>query len=178
MKKNLLLVLSLSAIILLTGCKQAEPVAEPNQPLDQDEVNTNVDDEQIDQDHSEWVKTSLTTDDLKHIEETLPPLSYEYETYDMNTQSIVNDGNYKVAEWENPVFSIPEYSSMVDREVTNSWIEDDMIYTLATITLDDGSSLDVLYVNEPDTLFCRAIEVINGGQTTLYSNFVYAADVE
>jgi hypothetical protein len=53
-----------------------------------------------------------------------------------------------------------------------------MIYTLATITLDDGSSLDVLYVNEPDTLFCRAIEVINGGQTTLYSNFVYAADVE
>ena len=26
MKKNLLLVLSLSAIILLTGCKQAEPV--------------------------------------------------------------------------------------------------------------------------------------------------------
>jgi len=178
MKKNLLLVLSLSAIILLTGCKQAEPVDESNQPLDQDEVTTNVDDEQIDQDHPEWTKTSLTTDDLKHIEETLPPLSYVYETYDMKAQSIVNSGSYEVAEWENPVFSIPEYSSMVDREVTNSWIEDDMIYTLATITLDDGSSLDVLYVNEPDTLFCRAIEVINGGQTTLYSNFVYAADVE
>ena len=178
MKKNLLLVLSLSAIILLTGCKQAEPVDESNQPLDQDEVTTNVDDEQIDQDHPEWTKTSLTTDDLKHIEETLPPLSYVYETYDMKAQSIVNSGSYEVAEWENPVFSIPEYSSMVDREVTNSWIEDDMIYTLATITLNDGSSLDVLYVNEPDTLFCRAIEVINGGQTTLYSNFVYAADVE
>jgi hypothetical protein len=53
-----------------------------------------------------------------------------------------------------------------------------MIYTLTNITLESGDSLQVLYVNEPDTLFCRAISVQNGNLNTLYSNFVYNADVE
>jgi hypothetical protein len=53
-----------------------------------------------------------------------------------------------------------------------------MIYTLTDITLDDGNKLQVLYVNEPDTLFCRAISIQNGDLSTLYSNFVYDADIE
>jgi len=176
MKKNLLLVLGLSAI-LLAGCGQTEPVDESNQPLDQDEIAANAND-QTENNHPEWVKTSLTVEDLEQIEQTLPPLSYVYETYDMQAQTIANSGSYEVAEWETPVFSIPEYETMVSREVTNSWIEDDMIYTLTDITLEDGSVLQVLYVNEPDTLFCRAISVQNGDLNTLYSDFVYAADVE
>jgi hypothetical protein len=65
---------------------------------------------------------------------------------------------------------------MTNREVISSSIEDDMIYTVAKITLEDGNVLDVLYVNEPDTLFCRAISIQNGLKSTLYSNFVYDAD--
>ena len=83
-----------------------------------------------------------------------------------------------VAEGEEPVFMIPEYATMANREVISSGIEDDMIYTLTKITLQDGTELNVLYVNEPDTLFCRAISVENGNQTTLYTNFVYDADLE
>jgi hypothetical protein len=67
---------------------------------------------------------------------------------------------------------------MADREVTSSGIEDDMIYTLTKLTLQDGTERIVLYVNEPDTLFCRAISVANGNLYTLYSNFVYSADIE
>jgi hypothetical protein len=67
---------------------------------------------------------------------------------------------------------------MVSREVTSSGIEDDMIYTLTNITLEDGNVLHVLYVNEPDTLFYRAISIQNENLTTLYSNFVYAADLQ
>ncbi len=174
MKKNLLLMLYLSVIVLLAGCGQNEPIENQDQIPDQGEIATDT----VDQDHPERVKTSLTVADLEHIEETLPPLSYAYETYDMQAQTITNSGNYKVAEWEDPVFSIPEYEHMVSREVTNSWIEDDMIYTLTDITLDDGNKLQVLYVNEPDTLFCRAISIQNGDLSTLYSNFVYDADIE
>jgi hypothetical protein len=50
---------------------------------------------------------------------------------------------------------------MADREVISSGIEDDMIYTMTKLTLQDGTELKVLYVNEPDTLFCRAISVEN-----------------
>jgi len=177
MKKNLLLVLGLSTIVLLAGCGEKDSNDEAAQTPDQNVVTTDTD-EQTGEAHPEWTKTSLSVDDLKHIEETLPPLSYVYETYDMQSQSIVNSGSYQVAEWENPVFSIPEYDHMVNREVTNSGIEDDMIYTLTDITLDDGNKLQVLYVNEPDTLFCRAISIQNGDLNTLYSNFVYSADVE
>lgn len=174
MKKNLILMLGLASIVLLAGCGKNEPVEESEQIPDQGEINANT----VDQDHLDWTKTSLTIADLEHIEETLPPLSYIYETYDMNSQSVVNSGSYKVAEWEEPVFFIPEYATMADREVTSSGIEDDMIYTMTKLTLQDGTELNVLYVNEPDTLFCRAISVENWSQTTLYTDFVYDADIQ
>jgi hypothetical protein len=98
MKKNLMLVLGLASIVLLTGCWKNEPVEGPEQIpeqiTDQDETIADT----VDQDHPELAKTSLTLADLEHIEETLPPLSYTYETYDMNSQSVVNSGSYKVAE--------------------------------------------------------------------------------
>jgi hypothetical protein len=50
---------------------------------------------------------------------------------------------------------------MADREVISSGIEDDMIYTMTKLTFQDGTERSVLYVNEPDTLFCRAISVEN-----------------
>ena len=174
MKKSLALMLWLLTVAMLTGCGQKEVTEEPTENLEQNVVE----EETTQQDHPEWVKTSLTLEDLEKIEETLPPLSYDYETYDMQAQSVVNTGSYQVAEWEEPQFIIPEYATMASREVTSSWIEDDMIYTVVKMTLQDGTVLDVLYVNEPDTLLCRAISVQNGDQSTLYSNFTYEADAE
>lgn len=176
MKKNLVLMLGLASIVLLAGCG-GEKV--DNTDVENPEVDAVVSEENAGEvDHPEWVATSLTVEDLERIEETMPPLSYVYETYDMQAQAMVNSGSYNVAEGEEPVFMIPEYATMANREVTSSGIEDDMIYTMTKITLQDDTELSVLYVNEPDTLFCRAISVQNGDQTTLYSNFVYAADIE
>ena len=178
MKKNLLFMLSLSAIIFLAGCGE-QKIENPD--IDNAEGSIVAADENyqenedVNADHSEWVATSLSVEDLERIEETIPPISYDYETYDMMKGEIINSGK---SEWESDKLFIPEYENMVSREVTSSGIEDDMIYTLTNITLEDGSILQVLYVNEPDTLFCRAISVQNGDLTTLYSNFVYAADVQ
>ena len=188
MKKNLALMLGLASVVLLAGCWQQNvgnsgsdgnnpDVQEPDVSIN-GEVNGEISGEELAQNHPEWVATSLTVEDLERIEETMPPLSYVYETYDMQAQAMVNSGSYNVAEGEEPVFMIPEYATMANREVTSSGIEDDMIYTMTKITLQDDTELSVLYVNEPDTLFCRAISVQNGDQTTLYSNFVYAADIE
>jgi len=184
MKKNLMLMLWLASIVLLAGCWQQNienSGSDVNNPeIQEPDVTTNgdVNGEELAQNHPEWVATSLTAEDLSRIEETMPPVYYTYETYDMTAQAIVSSGNYEVVDGEEAVFMIPEYATMANREVTSSGIEDDMIYTMTKITLQDGTVLDVLYVNEPDTLFCRAISVENGNQTTLYSNFVYDADIE
>ena len=172
MKKNLFLILWLASIILIAGCGE-QKIESSDSPLN--DINNS---EEISEIHPEWVSTSLTLEDLERIEETMPPLSYTYETYDKETDTTVNTGDYKVAEGEEPIFMIPEYATMTNREVISSGIEDDMIYTIVKMTLQDNSELEVLYINEPDTLFCRAISAQNGDQTTLYSNFVYAADVE
>lgn len=193
MKKNVMFMLWLASIVLLAGCWQqkvenfgsentGDDVKTQESSIDAQESDATltgeVDEEGLAQDHSDWVATSLAVEDLNRIEETLPPIRYTYETYDMTAQSIVNSGSYKLADGEEPVFMIPEYATMANREVISSGIEDDMIYTLTKITLQDGTELNVLYVNEPDTLFCRAISVENGNQTTLYTNFVYDADLE
>ena len=67
---------------------------------------------------------------------------------------------------------------MEDRDVISSSIEDDRIYTIVNITLVDGSTLQALYIHEPDTLLCRAISVPHGSFTNFYNNFVYPADIE
>jgi hypothetical protein len=102
MKKNLMLMLGLASIVLLAGCggQNVEDTDAKHSKTDVivTEDTTEVSAEELAKMHPEWVATSLTLDDLKHIEETLPPLSYSYETYDMDSQSIVNSGSYKVAE--------------------------------------------------------------------------------
>ena len=168
MKKTIALMLEFVLIATLTGCGQKEVSEEPTETLEP----TVTEEETVNQDHPEWVKTSLTIEDLERIEDSMPPLSYVYQTYDMQTESIVDTGSYEADEWENTKFFIPEYETMVNREVTSSGIEDDMIYTVVKMTLEDGTVLNVLYINEPDTLFCRAISVENWDKTTLYSNFV------
>lgn len=185
MKKNLLLMLSLSAIVLLAGCNDQKV---ENSDIDNTWDDTIVTNDNIGSDeeneftesytessHSDWVATSLSLEDLERIEESMPPISYDYESYDMQKEETVDSGTKENEEWR---LYIPEYETMVSREIVSSGIEDDMIYTLVNITLEDGNVLQALYVNEPSTLFCRAISIMNGDLNTLYSNFVYAADIQ
>ncbi|MBQ9554563.1 hypothetical protein IJU97_06615 [bacterium] len=66
---------------------------------------------------------------------------------------------------------------MISREVLSSSIEDHMIYTLTNLTQEDGKVISVLYINDPETLFCRAISVETDEKVTLYNNFIYNADI-
>lgn len=185
MKKNLILMLWLSSIILLAGCggqkdensntenKWANVVAN-----NENSNNGNSTNENPAQTHPEWVATSLTNEDLKRIEETTPPISYTYETRDNETNNIISSGNYSVAEGEDPVFMLPGYETMTNREIIKSAIDNNMIYTLAKITLQDDTQLEILYINDPKTLLYRAIELRQGTQNTLYTNFVYTTDLQ
>lgn len=126
-----------------------------------------------------YVKTSLTNEDIDHIEEILPPLSFDYETWNIADETMVESGHYDYpADLETWYVFIPEHATMASREVVSSWIEDGMIYTLADVTLQDDTVVTVLYIHDPETLFVRAITVENGNYTTYYRNFLYNADIE
>ena len=91
MKKNLVLLLSLALVLLLVGCGKS---GENTKNI---EANTDViNEEQIPgeevESHPEWVATSLTEEDLDRIEETMVPLSYDYETYDLTAESVSDSG--------------------------------------------------------------------------------------
>lgn len=126
---------------------------------------------------STYVKTSLTVEDIEHIEEVLPPLSYTYKTINKATEEVVDEWTYTAPDSDENKLIIPEYETMVSREVTSSWIEDEMIYTLVNLTQEDGKVISVLYVNDPETLFTRAISVETDETSTLYSDFLYPYDL-
>ena len=67
----------------------------------------------------------------------------------------------------------PEYSNIVDREVTSSGIEDGMIYTTVKATLDDGKEVEILYINNPETLDFVAAAVMDGD---IYTNYQFSYD--
>lgn len=180
MKKNLTLILWLSSIILLTGCggskiEDSDINSKWSNIVANNEDSTN---KNLAQTNPEWIATSLTNEDLKRIEETTPPISYTYETRDNETNNIISSGNYSVAEGEDPVFMLPGYETMTNREIIKSAIDNNMIYTLAKITLQDDTQLEILYINDPKTLLYRAIELRQGTQNTLYTNFVYTTDLQ
>ena len=128
---------------------------------------------------SSYVKTELTNEDIEHIEETLPPLSYDYEIWNMEDEKLITSGHYDYpTDGEVWYVFIPEHATMVDRVIKSSWIQDGMIYTDTEVTLQDDTVISVLYIHDPETLFVRAITVENGNQVTYYRNFLYNADVE
>ena len=128
---------------------------------------------------STYVKTELTNEDIDHIEEILPPLSFDFETWNMADETMVESGHYDYpTDVENGYVFIPEHATMASREVKSSGIEDGMIYTNTDVTLQDDTVVSVLYIHDPETLFVRAITVGNGNYVTYYRNFIYNADIE
>ena len=128
---------------------------------------------------STYVKTELTNEDIDHIEEILPPLWFDYETWNMDDETMVESGHYDYPEdIESWYVFIPEHATMASREIKSSGIQDGMIYTDTNVTLQDGTVVSILYIHDPETLFVKAITVENGNHTKYYRNFLYNADVE
>ena len=151
MKKVLSLVAVLAAwTLVLTGCNKTENVDEVNE--------TPV---------VEASTTSLDLGGLISITENNFPKSYTFTKYNMATNESEGEGRHVYNRVELG-FLTPEYSNIVDREVTSSGIEDDMIYTMVKATLDDGKEIDVLYIVDPVTLNFVAANVEDEDITTNY----------
>ena len=154
MKKVLSLVAVLAAwTLVLTGCNKTE----------------NVNEEVIDETPvvEETTKESLDMGELIWLIETHFPKSYTYSKFNMTTNESEGEWKYIYDRME-VGFLTPENHHMVDREVTSSGIEDGMIYTLVKATMDDGRTINVLYVVNPETLNFVAANVKDGDISTNY----------
>jgi len=116
---------------------------------------------------AEWAKTSLDMGELIWLIETHFPKSYTYTKYNNATNESEGEWRYVYDRMELG-FLTPENHHMVDREVTSSGIEDGMIYTEVKGTMDDGRTINVLYVVDPETLNFVAANVEDGDITTNY----------
>ena len=115
--------------------------------------------------------TSLELGDLINIMENNFPKAYTFTKYNMATNESEGEGTHVYA-LDELGFLNPEYSNIVDREVTSSGIEDGMIYTMVKATLDDGKQIDVLYIVDPVTFNFVAANIEDGDITTNYQ-FTY-----
>ena len=191
MKKSLFLSLLLIGGIALTGCQKSDweqkvsqyPVAE--QVCLDNGWEVTVDEEWKDicllggrtiyladmeenpEVPAEWAKTSLDMGELIWLIETHFPKSYTYTKYNNATNESEGEWKYVYDRMELG-FLTPENHHMVDREVTSSGIEDGMIYTEVKGTMDDGRTINVLYVVDPETLNFVAANVEDGDITTNY----------
>ena len=191
MKKSLFLSLLLIGGIALTGCQKSDweqkvsqyPVAE--QVCLDNGWEVTVDEEWKDicllggraiyladmeenpEVPAEWAKTSLDMGELIWLIETHFPKSYTYSKFNMTTNESEGEWKYIYDRME-VGFLTPENHHMVDREVTSSGIEDGMIYTEVKGTMDDGRTINVLYVVDPETLNFVAANVEDGDITTNY----------
>ena len=154
MKKGLVLALGLMAVMLLAAC------GNKNNPSGEVDVH------KVSLEDLKW-KSSLVSDDLDALDELLFPTSYSYETYQLEDWSISDAGEYVY--WDADHRLLPIHESMVSREVTSSSVEDWMIYTRVDLTLDDGSIVPVLYINDLDTLQYGFAAVYGDTDTTLYT---------
>ena len=95
------------------------------------------------------------------------PKSYTFSKYNIKENKSLWEGSHKYNRMD-LWYLTPENTRIVDREVISSWIEDWMIYTLVKATLDDDSQIEVLYINDPETLKFVAASVDDGTITTNY----------
>ena len=191
MKKSLFLSLLLIGGIALTGCQKSDWEQEVSQYPVAEQVcldngwEVTVDEEWKDicllggraiyladmeenpEVPAEWTKTSLDMGELIWLIETHFPKSYTYTKYNNATNESEGEWKYVYDRMELG-FLTPENHHMVDREVTSSGIEDGMIYTEVKGTMDDGRTINVLYVVDPETLNFVAANVEDGDITTNY----------
>lgn len=114
-----------------------------------------------------WDKSqSLTIWELIDLIENNFPRAYDYTITNISTNE--SEKWTHVYTLDELWFITPEYSNIIDREVTSSWIEDGMIYTLVKATLDDGKEIEVLYIVDPATRNFVAANIEDGDIITNY----------
>ena len=154
MKKVLSLFAVLAAwTLVLTGCNKTENINEEN--VDETPAIETAQ------------KESLDLGELIGLIENHFPKSYTFTKFNMTTNESEGEWKYIYDRME-VGFLTPENHHMVDREVTSSGIEDGMIYTEVKGTMDDGRTINVLYVVDPETLNFVAANVEDWDITTNY----------
>lgn len=194
MKKTLLSILCMCAVFSLAACNDTKNKNLENPENEVKEENTiNIEDsenmEDTNNNDSEWfstetdewetttaekkmLKTSLTEEDLQDIDLNNFPMWYTYNMFRYGGETVEEADYGTVAYTEDDNLLLPIYKDMVSREITSSNIEDDMIYTVANITLADGSTQSLLYINDPETLKYVAVNLIVNNDSFLYK-FIY-----
>ena len=119
----------------------------------------------------EYTYTELTEDMI----DTCPwPVGYTYEV--VSGGEVVDSGEYTYPEDISHSLLVGEHATMAERTIISSAIEDGMIYTDCDVTLQDDTKLEILYINDPETLNYVACTVSYQAddidQTTNYQ-FVY-----
>ena len=120
----------------------------------------------------EGAKTSLTIEDLDAIDADNFPTGYDYSVFNVAENVLEDEGTYTYPEDLDHSLLLPIHATMASREIVSSGIEDGMIYTLTNVTLQDGTQVQILYINDPVTLQYVAASVENGDTTSNYQ-FAY-----
>ena len=159
MKKNLTLavILWLGTVLLAWCQKNVDETV-----IDEEVIETSNNAQSLDL----WGLISLTENNF--------PRAYFLSQFN-SADNLIWEEKYHVYTIEELWFLTPEYSNMVDREVTGSGIEDDMIYTTVKATLDDGKQIDVLYIVDPVTNNFVAASIEDGD---IISNYQFSYSVE
>lgn len=115
---------------------------------------------------------SLTYDDIEGIAELDFPTSSTYtkvvrETEESNTGDVV----YPEDNPHNLANITPDFPKIADAKLLSSWIEDGMIYTNFDVEFDNGTTGNVLYINDPETLDFVAATVES---SWIYVNYQFA----
>ena len=116
---------------------------------------------------------SLTYEDLEGIAEMNFPTSSTYTIVDLATEETTNKENlYHEDTPHNLVNITPDFAPIKEQTLLSSAIEDDMIYTNFDVTYDNGTTGNVLYINDPETLNFVAATVESEGMSVNYQ-FAY-----
>ena len=108
--------------------------------------------------------TSLTYEDLEGIAEMNFPSGSTYTVTDLTTEEATEWENLYHEDTPHNLINItPEYPATTSRELLSSGIQDGMIYTDFDVTFDNGTTGNVLYVNDPETLNFVATNVESEG---------------
>ena len=112
---------------------------------------------------------SLTYSDLVRIAETNFPTSSTYEKVIRETEETTTGDVVYPEDTPNNLTNItPDFAKIAKEELLSSWIEDGMIYTNFDVEFENGTTGNVLYINDPETLNFVAATVESEG---IYINY-------
>lgn len=166
MKNFLLLAFALLFSIMLIWCTK-------NNETEESYINNGLTlEEYLGEDVSNKTE-SLTFEDLGNITQTNFPTSSTYTQVDLATEATTTWENLYMEDTPHNLTNItPHFGTIVEQKLLSSGIEDGMIYTNFDVTFDNGTTGNVLYINNPETLDFVAATVESEGSYINYQ-FVY-----